>query len=115
MDPQLLQTQVGKALRFAIGLQPEKGLAIIRAAENKVQTRGVGDSEAIYKLAQTYAVLGDKASALRMLKHSIDNGFFPYPYLNTDPLLDGLREDHEFDMLMENARRRHEAFVKSFF
>ncbi len=37
-----------------------KGLEILRAAEGQIQTRGVGDSEAIYKLAQAYAVLATK-------------------------------------------------------
>jgi hypothetical protein len=66
-------------------------------------------------LAQAYAVLGDKPSALRMLKHSIDNGFFPYPYFNTDPLLDSLRGDPEFAASMQSAQQRHEAFRKAFF
>jgi DNA-binding winged helix-turn-helix (wHTH) protein/TolB-like protein len=115
LNPELLQAQVGKALSFAIGHQASQGLAIMRAAENKIRSRGVGDSEAIYKIAQAYAVLGDRDSALRILQHSIDNGFFPYPYFNTDPLLDTLRHEHQFNVLMESARRRHEAFQKSFF
>ena len=53
-----------------------------------MQQRGVGDLEATYKIAQPYAVLGDKASALRTLLMSIENGFFPYAYFTTDPLLD---------------------------
>ena len=115
MDPELLQAQVGKALSYAISRQPEQGIALMRAAENKVQLRGVGDSEAIYKVAQAYAVLGDKDSALRMLKHSIDHGFFPYPFFSTDPLLDSLRAERQFNVLMETARSRHEAFQRSFF
>jgi len=114
-DPQLLQAQVGKALSYAIRQQASKGIEIMRGAENKVRARGVGDSEAIYKVAQAYALLGDKDSALSMLKHAIDNGFFPYPYFNTDPLLDSLRTEHQFNILMEAARKRHEAFQKSFF
>lgn len=115
LNPDLLQAQVGKALSFAIGHQASKGLAIMHAAENKIRARGVGDSEAIYKIAQAYAVLGDQGSALSMLQHSIDNGFFPYPYFNSDPLLDTLRGEHQFNALMETARRRHDAFQRSFF
>ena len=75
----------------------------------------MGDSEAIYKLAQAYAVLNDSASALRMLRHSIDNGFFPYPYFKTDPLLDSVRSEPQFEELIVRARERHEAFRKAFF
>jgi len=115
LNPTLLQTQVGKALSDAVVHQPNKAIEILRTAENKIQDRGVGDSEAIYKFAQAYAVLGDKPSALRMLKHSIENGFFPYPYFMTDPLLDSVRGESEFRVLIESARARHEAFKKTFF
>jgi hypothetical protein len=75
----------------------------------------VGDSEAIYKLAQAYAALGDKDSALRMLRLSIENGFFAYPYFASDPLLDRLRQEREFETLMQKARERHDAFQQAFF
>jgi DNA-binding winged helix-turn-helix (wHTH) protein/TolB-like protein/Flp pilus assembly protein TadD len=115
LDPSLLQAQVGKALSDAIGHQSPKGLAILHEAENKVRERGVGDPEAIYKIAQAYAVLGDKFSALRVLQHSIENGFFSFPYFMTDPLLDGLRNEAEFTQLMEAARYRQVAFKGLFF
>lgn len=110
MDPQLLQAEVGKAFGDAIAHQNAKGLDTLREAESKIQKRGVGDPEAIYKIAQAYAVLGDKVSALRMLQHSIETGFFSYPYFAADPLLDSLRGDGEFTRLMTVARQRHEAF-----
>ncbi|MCU1292731.1 MAG: tetratricopeptide repeat protein, partial [Bryobacterales bacterium] len=81
----------------------------------KIAQRGVGDPEARYKLAQAYAVLGDPPSALRVFRESIENGFFPYPYFLTDPLLDSLRSKREFNHHMSVARQRHEAFVSSFF
>jgi TolB-like protein/cytochrome c-type biogenesis protein CcmH/NrfG len=115
LDPSLLHAQVGRALRDAIGHQDLKGLAILHEAENKIRERGVGDPEAIYKIAQAYAVLDDKVSALRVLQHSVENGFFSYPYFMTDPLLDRLRNEAEFIRLMKVARRRHEAFKSVFF
>lgn len=81
----------------------------------KVNERGVADPEAIYKIAQAYATIGDKASALRVLRHSIESGFFPYPYFVTDPLLDPLRSEGEFSKLMNAARQRHEEFKSRFF
>ena len=72
LDPSLLQANVGKALSYGIKQQDAAGVEILRAAEKKIGERGVGDSEAMYKLAEAYAALGDKQSALRMLRHSID-------------------------------------------
>ena len=114
-SPALMQTQVGKALSDGLVHHPEKGIELMRAAESKIQERGVGDSEAIYKIAEAYAVLGDKPSALRMLKHSIDNGFFPYPYFMSDPLLNNMHPEPQFARILDRARQRHEAFKKAFF
>ncbi len=115
LDPTLFQAQVGKALSYAIQQQDKKGLEILREVENKIEERGVGDPEARYKIAEAYALLHDKISALRVLRHSIEGGFFSYPYFATDPLLDSLRKEPEFEQLMSGARQRHEAFQQKFF
>jgi tetratricopeptide (TPR) repeat protein len=114
LDPSLLHAQVGKALSYCVNHQCQKGLDLLRAAENKINDRGVGDPEAIYKIAQAYSMLGNRASALRVLRSSIMSGFFPYPYLAKDPLLNSLRSEKEFIDLMTVARRRHESFKSGF-
>jgi DNA-binding winged helix-turn-helix (wHTH) protein/TolB-like protein/Flp pilus assembly protein TadD len=113
--PALLQAQIGKALSEGIAGRKTEGLEILRRAESKIEARGVGDSEALYKLAEAYAVLGDRSSGLRMLQHSVETGFFPVPYFATDPLLDNLRSEPQFSSLLSTANARHEAFKKSFF
>jgi len=114
LDPTLFQAQVGKAFAFGIRNQRQKGIDVLRNAERKINERGVGDPEAIYKVAQAYAVLDDKPAALRVFKHSVESGFFPYPYFQTDRLLDDLRHEIEFSQLMDSARQRHEAFKRAF-
>jgi len=115
LDRSLFQAQIGKALSLGIQHQDSESAEILRSLEKKINERHVGDPEAIYKIAQAYAVLGDKPSALRVLKQSIENGFFSYPYFATDPLLDNLRNEIEFSRLMNVARQRHEAFKAAFF
>lgn len=115
LDHSLPQSRVGKALSFAIQQQRSEANAILRALESKIDSRGAYDPEAVYKIAQAYAVLGDRVSALRVLKHSIEKGFFPYAYFLTDPLLDNLRSEPQFSNLMAAARRRHDAFQKLLF
>jgi hypothetical protein len=114
LDPSLY-AQIGKALSDSIGHRDAEGLDILRSLESKIEEGGVGDPDAMYKIAQAYIALGDKASALRTLRLSIENGFFCYPYFTTDPLLDGLRNKPEFATLLNMAQLRHEAFQKSFF
>jgi serine/threonine protein kinase/tetratricopeptide (TPR) repeat protein len=114
-DPSQLPSDVGKALSDSIRHDNADGLKVLEETQNKVEERGVSDAEGIYKLAQAYAVLGDKASALHMLRHSIGGGFFCYPYFEHDPLLQNLRGEPEFQTLMKQALDRHEQFKKMFF
>ncbi len=110
-----LYTGIGETLADSIAKKNSDGLQILRELESKIQQRGVGDPEATYKIAQSYAALGDKSSATRMLRASIEAGFFSYPYFVRDPLLNNLRSLPEFPRLMNLARKRHEAFKKQFF
>jgi tetratricopeptide (TPR) repeat protein len=114
LDRSLLHSQIGKALSHGIRKQTQQGLEILHAAENRINERAVGDAEAIYKVAQAYGMVGDRGSALRVLRHSIESGFFAYPYLASDPLLNTLRKEKEFHHLLEVARLRHEAFKRMF-
>jgi serine/threonine protein kinase/TolB-like protein len=115
MDPTLLPAQIGKALSYAMAHQNAEGLALLRKTQQKIQDGGVTDSELLYKLAQAYAILGDKPAGLHMLQHSIEGGFFCYPYFVRDPLLDGIRHEPGFDQLMQEAQQRHEEFKTRFF
>jgi len=110
-----MYTQTGKALGDAIAHRKLEGLQLLRDLENKIQERGVGDPEGTYKIAEAYAVLGDKASAFRMLRYSIQHGFFAWPYFTSDPLLTNLRDEPQFSELMTIARDRHTAFSRRFF
>lgn len=114
-DPSLLPADVGKALSYSIKHDDARGLKLLHQTENRIEERGVSDAEGMYKVAQAYAVLGDKASALHMLGHSIGGGFFCYPYFERDPLLQSLRNEPEFQVLMKQALQRHEQFKAAFF
>jgi DNA-binding winged helix-turn-helix (wHTH) protein/TolB-like protein/Tfp pilus assembly protein PilF len=111
-DSSLLHSVVGKALSAAIEHKNREGLAMLHETADKIEQRGVGDPEAIYKIAQAYVALGDRASALRLLRRSVEGGFFPYPYLNNDPLLAELHGHAEYVRILTLARERHEAFGK---
>jgi hypothetical protein len=114
-DDPTLSTGIGKAFADGIAGKNPEGLQMLRELEDKIRQRGVGDPEATYKIAQGYAVLGDRISGLRALRVSIENGFFPYPYLAGDPLLNSLRGLPKFPHLLEIARQRNEAFKRRFF
>lgn len=110
LDPAMPQTQVGKALSYHIHHDDKKGLELLNSAEIKISQRGVGDPEAAYKLAQAYAELGDSAAALRIFRHSVETGFFPYAYFVKDPLMNNVRQQAEFQATLQAAEQRSEAF-----
>ena len=114
IDP-YLYTQIGKALSDSISHRNSDGLEILHSLEKKIGERGVGDPEATYKIAQAYSTLGDKDAALGALRRSVEGGFFSYPYLVTDPLLDPLRKEPEFREILNLSQRRHRAFRNKFF
>jgi hypothetical protein len=114
IDP-TLYAHIGKALSDSIAHRRADGLQVLHGLENKITERGVVEPEAVYKIAQAYAVLGDRSSALRMLRRSVESGFFSYPYIATDPLLNGIRSEDAFVQTLDIARQRHEAFKRTFF
>lgn len=114
MYPQLYN-RVGKALSYAIRDKKPVALDILRDVEREIVQSGVGDAEGIYKVAQAYAVMGEKESALRVLRRSIELGFFCSDYFRNDPMLDSLRGETAFNEVMEIARNRHERFKRTFF
>ena len=114
LDP-TLYTGIGKALSDSIYQHRAEGLNLLGGLESRIRERGVGDPEGTYKIAQAYAVLGDNASAIRVLRTSVESGFFSYPYIAKDPLLNNLHSEPEFNEILKIARQRHEAFKSSFF
>jgi TolB-like protein/cytochrome c-type biogenesis protein CcmH/NrfG len=115
MEPSLLPASVGKAISFSIAGRHAAALELLRHTEDRMEERGVSDAESMYKVAQAYAVLGDKPAALHLLSHTIEGGFFCYSCFATDPLLADLRTLPEFQRLSERARQRQDEFKAQFF
>ena len=114
LDPALLQADLGKALSYWIAKKSSAGIHLLREVESKILDRGVTDAEGIYKVAQAYAMLGDKPAAMRLFRQTVRGGFFCYPYFQNDPLLANLRNEPGFAESMEEARRRSQAFQARF-
>lgn len=114
LAPELLQAQIGRALSDALRNHTSEGITELRETERKMNMRGVTDPEAMYKIAQAYAVLGDGGDALRMLQRSIIGGFFCYSYISRDPLLNSVRSSPGFSAVLAQARKRHDQFERRF-
>ncbi len=110
-----LYTAIGKAFADGLANKGGDGIQLLRELEIQIEQHGVGDPESTYKMAQAYAVLGDRDSSLRMMRSSVESGFFSYPYFLADPLLDNVRSLEAFSRIVDGARQRHEAFKARFF
>ena len=115
LEPSLLPAMVGKALSYSISGRHAAALELLRQTQNQMEDRGVSDAESMYKIAQAYAVLGDKAASLHALSHTVEGGFFCDACFAMDPLLVGIRNEPEFLRLSKDARQRHEQFKSRFF
>jgi tetratricopeptide (TPR) repeat protein len=115
MEPSLLPARVGKALSDLNAGQKAEADELLHRTWDEMEDRGVSDAESMYKVAQAFAVAGDKQAALHALSHTIDGGFFCYACFATDPLLSSLQGDPEFQRLKDLARHRQDEFKSRFF
>jgi tetratricopeptide (TPR) repeat protein len=111
MQPEHPHAQFARALLSALSSDKEEGLRDLRLFDTKY----MADGEMLYKSAQVHAILGDKHSAISLLRQSVEHDFYCYRYFSEDPLLDSLRDDPQFSSLMQLAHARHEAFQHKFF
>lgn len=61
------------------------------------------DPEGIYYLARQLAHLSEVGRATRLLKRTVDGGYFCYPQMACDPWLDPIRGDTEFKQILHKA------------
>ena len=115
MEPSLLPAAVGKALSDSIAGHHAGALDLLRRTQDQMEERGVSDAESMYKVAQAFAVLGDKPAALGVLSRTIDGGFFCNSCFAADPLLNNLRPLPEFRRLSDRAGKRQDEFKAQFF
>lgn len=112
LDPTLLHAKYGRALLYAIDHQSSEGLRYLKDVE---RTSPTADGEMLYKMSQAYNLLGDRASAFRLLRQAIDHSFYCDACFARDPLLASLRGEPQYRELVSLAGGRHERFKRAYF
>lgn len=110
IDPSNIWTLFGQAYKLAT----QKDISGAQKVIGELEARGIVDAEMAYRFTHFYALIGDKEKALKSLRQSVDGGFFSYPYISTDPLLENIRGTKEFQEILASVKQRHEAFKQRF-
>ena len=69
------------------------------------------DGHITFHLSESYAVAGDPATALRLLDHAVERGFYPHDYIAVHcPFLASIRPHTDFTRIAARAAERAVAF-----
>ena len=74
----------------------------------------VSDGDSAYWTGGMYALLGDRARALAMLRRTAELGDVNYPWFVRDKNYDSLRGDAEYQAIMAGIKARWEGYKKEF-
>ncbi len=86
----------------------------LQAVDALVNTE-VADGETIYYTAAYYGLLGDKTRCLQLLKKAVDAGYFNHVNIASNDYFDWLKSDPEFQLILDEAKRKHQAFLSLVF
>jgi len=89
----------GLARGYALAGRPDQAQQSLR----ELQLRGMHHYVSPYGLAQVYAALGDKSSALDMLDRAVNEHAFEVLFLRVDRSFDSLHENPRFDELLKRV------------
>jgi non-specific serine/threonine protein kinase len=84
------------------------------AVTQRLMSPAYRDPETFYYVARQLAYLGDRETALPLLRRAVENGFFCASTLGRDPWLDGLRADIRFSNLVRDADMKSRAARTAF-
>jgi serine/threonine protein kinase len=84
----------------------EHRVDVVSAVANELAPFATNDFVDAMFLGDVFAMVGDRAMALRWLRHAVEMGcFLPDFFVRYNPFLAGLRDDPEFQSIVEQARR----------
>lgn len=99
----------GILLRIYAGLRKQK--EVIHLLDDKFLLWANKDFQYSLWVAEAFAMINDKSSALNWLENSINHGNVNYPFFNEyDPFLENIRGEKRFKKLMERVKYEWENF-----
>jgi TolB-like protein/Tfp pilus assembly protein PilF len=97
-------------------LESYRDTLLAAVQRNEIMSSGFGD---YYDLALIYAVLGQKEEAMEWLRlakaNEIHGAFFRMDFLVSDPMLNNLRDDPEFQRMLDEKREQEKMIHQLFY
>jgi TolB-like protein len=73
------------------------------------------DPESLYIWSLISVLLEDNEHGLKILNKAVDKGYYPYRAFEINPFLDTVKDDPEFQRIVDKAKAKHEAFKAKHF
>jgi len=108
LEPEGMNSFFSKAMLAIYDGKPNEAKTLMKELEGF----DMKDPEPWYFIAQVYGLIGDTEACNRCLRRTIDDGFFNYPLMTRDIFFDPVRQDAEFQKILETAKEKHGAFQK---
>ena len=104
----------GRVFMISLRLLLEGNREASLEASHELVNGAFKDPEGEYYLARQLAYLSDTGGATRMLRRTVDGGYFCYPQMASDPWLDPVRGDAEFKRILQRAQVLHQEAIEVF-
>jgi tetratricopeptide (TPR) repeat protein len=112
--PNDLFARLAQALLDSREGRPEQARTVLSQLVLQRRQTGARDGELTFKVAQLYALLGDRASAAEQAELAIAQGFFCVACFEGDAWLGEVLADPAVARALQRARDRHRAFGRRF-
>src|SRR5579872_32785 len=110
----VVSERLGRVFMFSLRTLLEGNWEASLAASDELIAAGFKDPEGQYYLARQLAYLNDIGRANLVLKSTVDGGYFCYPQMASDPWLDPIRADAEFNRILKRAQALHQEAIEVF-
>jgi eukaryotic-like serine/threonine-protein kinase len=106
--------RIGKVFMFSLRALLEGNREASLKVSDELMDGSFPDPEGGYYLARQLAYLSEVGRATRLLKRTVDGGYFCFPQIASDPWLDPIRSDAEFKRILRRAQALHEEAIEMF-
>ena len=113
---------VERGVRFDPDDQIGQGvLAFVLATQGEVERArellalaapgAMADGTFTYWIANVYAVLGERTTAIEWIRRAVNLGYWNAPWIAQDRAIENLRSEADFERLLADVTAKHESFA----